>query len=123
MGIIFAADFNLFYLKLMKKYFIAALMAVSVLCLTSCYCDKYAVGTINPEEPLVHVVSEHNQSNMNKMAKKKSTARFWIHKLCLSHLFKLPLHRQNGCLYARLEIRSPIDLTDSIPCCAEIGKS
>ena len=29
----------------MKKYFIAALMAVSVSCLTSCYCDKYAVGT------------------------------------------------------------------------------
>lgn len=45
----------------MKKYFIAALMAVSVSCLTSCYCDKYAVGTINPEEPLVHVASEHNQ--------------------------------------------------------------
>ena len=61
MGIIFAADFNLFYLKLMKKYFIAALMAVSVSCLTSCYCDKFAVGTINPEEPLVHVASEHNQ--------------------------------------------------------------
>ena len=34
---------------------------VSVSCLTSCYCDKYAVGTINPEEPLVHVASEHNQ--------------------------------------------------------------
>ena len=30
-------------------------MAVSVSCLTSCYCDKYAVGTINPEEPLVRV--------------------------------------------------------------------
>lgn len=31
------------------------------LSLSSCYCDKYTVGNIDPEEPLVHVASEHNQ--------------------------------------------------------------
>ncbi|GEM_PF-141484 len=45
----------------MKKYFVAAATAMFILSLTSCYCDKYAVGNINPEESLVHVASEHNQ--------------------------------------------------------------
>ena len=100
MGIIFAADFNLFYLKLMKKYFIAALMAVSVSCLTSCYCDKYAVGTINPEEPLVHVASEHNQSNMNKMTKKNQQRDFgFINFAYLIYLSYLCIGRMAVCTH------------------------
>ena len=98
MGIIFATDFNLYYLKLMKKYFIAALMAVSVFCLTSCYCDKYAVGTINPEEPLVHVASEHNQSNMDNMTKKNQQRDFgFINFAYLIYLSYLCIGRMAVC--------------------------
>lgn len=45
----------------MKKYLPLTVMAISLLSLSSCYCDKYVVGNINPDEPLVHVASMHNQ--------------------------------------------------------------
>lgn len=36
------------------------LLAASVLLLSSCYCNKTTVGTINPDEELVHVKSVRN---------------------------------------------------------------
>ena len=45
---------------IMKKMMIAALVASSSLLVSSCYCDKMAVGNISNDEPLVHVKSERN---------------------------------------------------------------
>ena len=33
----------------------------ALLCLPSCYCNKIAVGNVDPHEKLVHVASERNQ--------------------------------------------------------------
>lgn len=42
----------------MRKQFIIAV--ISALCLSSCFCDKHLVGSIDPYEPLVHVASVHH---------------------------------------------------------------
>lgn len=41
---------------------IKSIVAAAFCCalLSSCYCDKIAVGNINPQEELVHVASVHN---------------------------------------------------------------
>ena len=43
-----------------KKLMIVAMAVCSSLFLSSCYCDKMAVGNIGHDEPLVHVASERN---------------------------------------------------------------
>ena len=47
-------------LRIMKKFFVSALVASSSLLVSSCYCDKMAVGNVSNDEPLVHVASERN---------------------------------------------------------------
>ena len=44
----------------MKKVFISVLVASSSLLMSSCYCDKLAVGNVSHDEPLVHVASQRN---------------------------------------------------------------
>lgn len=46
-----------------------------MLCLSSCYCDKIAVGTIQPEEKLVHVGSERNVHFLNGLIVSKEKAK------------------------------------------------
>ena len=43
-----------------SKLMIVAMVASSSLFLSSCYCDKMAVGNISHDEELVHVASERN---------------------------------------------------------------
>ena len=45
---------------IMKKISISICVGIASLCLSSCYCDKYAVGNISQNEELVHVASVHN---------------------------------------------------------------
>lgn len=57
----------------MKK---ALLLGVgAVMFLSSCYCDKIAVGTIQPDEKLVHVASERNAHFLGGLVVTKEKAK------------------------------------------------
>ena len=57
----------------MKK---ALLLGVgAVMFLSSCYCDKIAVGTIQPDEELVHVASERNVHFLDGLVVSKEKAK------------------------------------------------
>jgi len=43
--------------------------------LSSCYCDKIAVGTIQPDEKLVHVASERNAHFLGGLVVTKEKAK------------------------------------------------
>lgn len=57
----------------MKKTILLGVGAVMFL--SSCYCDKIAVGTIQPDEKLVHVASERNAHFLGGLVVTKEKAK------------------------------------------------